>query len=144
MPIHILLNYRWVILPDVANTQTRQVPYTFPLHQRMGLVSTSSYLTWKRLSHHNWLFHFAQIKRKTKMHSSRMHTVRSSSRLLGGLCSRGGLCSSGGAWSWGGSLLPGGCLVPGVSAPGGGGVCRVPTRPGKPGKMRVHLENLEI
>ena len=22
--------------------------------------------------------------------------------------------------------------------------CRVPTRPGKPGKMRVHLENLEI
>ena len=23
-------------------------------------------------------------------------------------------------------------------------LCRVPTRPGKPGKMRVHLENLEI
>ena len=23
-------------------------------------------------------------------------------------------------------------------------VCRVPTRPGKPGKLRVHLENLEI
>ena len=23
-------------------------------------------------------------------------------------------------------------------------VLRVPTRPGKPGKMRVHLENLEI
>ena len=23
-------------------------------------------------------------------------------------------------------------------------VIRVPTRPGKPGKMRVHLENLEI
>ena len=24
------------------------------------------------------------------------------------------------------------------------GMFRVPTRPGKPGKMRVHLENLEI
>ena len=23
-------------------------------------------------------------------------------------------------------------------------ICRVPTRPGKPGKMRIHLENLEI
>ena len=25
-----------------------------------------------------------------------------------------------------------------------GKICRVPTQPGKPGKMRVHLENLEI
>ena len=33
-----------------------------------------------------------------------------------------------------------------VDPGGGGGGCqgRVPTQPGKPGKMRVHLENLEI
>ena len=48
------------------------------------------------------------------MHSSRMRTVRNSSRLLGGgACSRGGTCSRGG---------PGpGAGVRGVSAPGGGG-----------------------
>ena len=43
----------------------------------------------------------------TRMHSSRMSTVRSSSRLLGG------------------HLLPGGCLLLGVSASfGGGGLSR--------------------
>ena len=34
--IHFLLNYRWVILPDVANTQTRQVPYTFSTSSTHG------------------------------------------------------------------------------------------------------------
>ena len=46
------------------------------------------------------------------MHSSRMRTVRNSSCLLGGACSRGeGVCSGGGC------LLPGVCLLL-----GGGGI----------------------
>ena len=86
------------------------------------------------------------------MYSSRMRTVRNSSRLLGGALSRLDVCSRGSAWSWGdawsegaawsrgegvcsqGVSAPGGCLLPGVSAPGevpgpgGGLVCHYALR----------------
>ena len=58
----------------------------------------------------------------TRMHSSRMRTVRSSSRLLGGVSAPRGCCllpggvRSQGGLLWGGLLL-GGCLL------GGAGVC---------------------
>ena len=64
----------------------------------------------------------------TRMHSSRMRTVRSSGRLSGGVCfwgvsargsTLGGVCS-GGVPALGGCLLLGGPLQ-GVSAPGGEG-----------------------
>ena len=53
---------------------------------------------------------FVLIYFTTRMHSSRMRTVRCSSRLLGGLV--GGLCLPGGC-------LPRGCVCLGVSALGG-------------------------
>ena len=76
-----------------------------------------------------------------KMHSSRMHTVRFSGHLgwwWGG--------AGGEVGCWGDLDLPGGCVPMWVSV---WGIClrgclRVPTRPGKPGKIRVHLENLQI
>ena len=46
------------------------------------------------------------------MHSSRMRTVRSSGRILGGVCSQG-------VSAVGGCLLPGGCLLQGGLLPGG-------------------------
>ena len=49
------------------------------------------------------------------MHSSRMRTVRCSSRLAGEVCLPGGGVCPGGC-------LPGGCLARGMCAPGGG-VC---------------------
>ena len=53
----------------------------------------------------------------------------------------GGACVVAGDYAccWGVCMVAGGCvwLL-------GGMLGRVPTRPGKPGKMRVHLENLEI
>ena len=63
---------------------------------------------------------------KTRMHSSRMRTVRSSDGILGGgVCSWGGSVLGGGVCSWGGGclllgecLLLGGVCYRGVSAPG--------------------------
>ena len=52
------------------------------------------------------------------MHSSRMRTVRNSSRLLEGGASSGGLSAPGGVPAPGGSA-PGGLPAPGGSAPGG-------------------------
>ena len=70
---------------------------------------------------------FSQMIISTRMHSSRMRTVRSSGRIWGGVCSGWdvsalGVSAPGGVWSQGGMCLVlgcGGCLVP-------GGVCLVP------------------
>ena len=86
------------------------------------------------------------IHNTTRMHYSRMHTVRSSGRILGGgsasgmsapggclllegVSAPGGVCSQG-VCSWGdggvcsgGMSTLGGVWSQGVSAPGGGGVC---------------------
>ena len=48
----------------------------------------------------------------TRMHSSRMHTVCSSSRLGGGVTARGSTCP-------GGCICPGGCTCWGSTCPGG-------------------------
>ena len=58
----------------------------------------------------------------TRMHSSRMRTVRSVSRLPGGVCFRGGGCASRGVcFLGGGGVLPGGCFWGGaVPGPKGG------------------------
>ena len=62
----------------------------------------------------------------------------------GGACVVGGMHGRGHVW-WGTCVARGvhdrGVCVVGVCLAGGGGHVRVPTQPGK---MRVHLENLEI
>ena len=63
------------------------------------------------------------MARKTRMHSGRMRTVRSSGRLSGdggGLLWGGGLLPGGGVCTGGGVPAPGGVCSGGVSAPGGG------------------------
>ena len=55
-------------------------------------------------SRYGWVFPPPPENLETRMHSSRMHTVHSSSRLLGGVCSQGDVCSQGG-------LLPGGGIL---------------------------------
>ena len=58
-----------------------------------------------------------QIISETRMHSSRMRTVRISSHLRGGdVSAQGGVCLPGGVFQ--GGCLPGGCLPRGVSAGG--------------------------
>ena len=52
------------------------------------------------------------FSKKTRMHSSRMRTVRCSGRLLG----QGGVCP-GRVSAWGGCLLGGGCLPDGCTPP---------------------------
>ena len=62
-------------------------------------------------------FFISKIIEATRMHSSRMRTVRSSDRISGG-CLLPGVSAPGGVCSQGGCLLPGGVCF-GGSAPGG-------------------------
>ena len=69
---------------------------------------------------------FSQMIISTRMHSSRMRTVRSSGRIWGGVCSGWDVSAPGGVWSQGGMCLVlgcGGCLVPGCVCLVPGGVC---------------------
>ena len=68
---------------------------------------------------------YSVIKISTRMHSSRMRTIRRSSRLLGGgVCQPGGCLPGGGCLPARGRLPAGGVFyLPGQCLPGGGGVC---------------------